>query len=278
MSLQFTHVRQDDGTAVISVFVPGQPPQVAVSDHPNFQEILDGAVAGDESIIDLFDTSLTVATKFEKLSDRVTVANGRVYFDGDELHNVLTEQILRLLNEGADFMPFVRFLDKLMQNPEQHSRDNLYRWLNAGDWSITGNGDIIGYKGIAKDGNGGYVSIHSGRAIVDGEVVTGRIPNAPGSTIEMPRSEVTFDPAVGCHSGLHIGTWDYANSFGRGGVLEVRVNPRDVVSVPTDSGDQKLRACRYEVAKIVSEPYECAYVDDPDDSLDDDVAWGEDEF
>ena len=272
MSLQYTLVGQDDGQQAVSLFLPGQTPLVALSDHPNFARIVEGILAGDASVAELFDVAQAVATKFRNLSERVSVANGRVYFDGDEVNDSLTKQILRFIDEGNDFRPLVNFFEKVQQNPEQHSRENLYRWLDAADFTLAANGDIIGYKGIASDGNGGYVSIHSGRAIVNGEVVEGRIPNAPGSIIEMPRSEVTFDPSVGCHTGLHIGTWDYAYSFGRGGVLEVRVNPRDVVSVPTDSGDQKLRACRYEVVDILSEPYTSALIGDESQ---DDYGWGE---
>lgn len=64
--------------------------------------------------------------------------------------------------------------------------------------------------------------------------------------------------SVGCGHGLHVGAFDYAKSYGgidldddEGGngnkLMICKVNPRDVVSVPTDSRFQKLRCCRYEV-------------------------------
>jgi hypothetical protein len=89
----------------------------------------------------------------------------------------------------------------------------------------------------------------------------------------MPRDRVTFDPNNGCSFGLHVGTFSYANSYGST-VLEVHVNPRDVVSVPTDCQDQKMRTCRYEVVQVVSEKYAealvgylgSAYEDDEDDA------------
>jgi hypothetical protein len=133
---------------------------------------------------------------------------------------------------------------------------------------------IVGYKGVKKqqaptDPDLGYtnevneyLSIFTGNAIVDGERVSGHVPNKIGSLVEMPRNEVTFDPAVGCSYGLHVGTWDYANNFGRGGVLEVHVNPRDVVSVPTDSSWAKMRVCRYRVVGVTEVPYQSALADD----------------
>ena len=41
-----------------------------------------------------------------------------------------------------------------------------------------------------------------------------------------------------------------------GTVLEVYVNPRDVVSVPHDYSAQKIRVCRYVVGEPVDKPYD----------------------
>ena len=96
----------------------------------------------------------------------------------------------------------------------------------------------------------------------------------------MARSEVQHDPSVGCHKGLHVGTWDYASSFGRGVVLEVEVDPRDVVSVPTDCGDAKLRCCRYRVRDEIEAPISSAYRGYEDELLpvqEEFEEWGEDD-
>ena len=84
----------------------------------------------------------------------------------------------------------------------------------------------------------------SGRATVNGTTHIGHIPNPPGAVVEMPRTQVNGDRHNGCSTGLHVGTWDYASTFGPK-TLIVSVNPRDVVSVPKDCGYQKLRTCRY---------------------------------
>ena len=56
---------------------------------------------------------------------------------------------------------------------------------------------------------------------------------------------------MGCYAGLHVGALDYVASYGspdaEDNIIIVKVNPRDAVSVPTDSSHQKLRTCRYEV-------------------------------
>lgn len=263
--MQFTLYKTDEGTSFVTVFVAGRKPATADDTHPNWDAILDGLMDADDSIIDLFDVSQTVSNKFERLSERVTVANGRIYLDGDEIDNALTKQVIDFLDAGVEdvkWKSLVRFFENVQANENEHSKEQLYRWLNTHNIAINPEGLIVGYKGVARDGNGGYVSIMSGKAMVDGEVKEGNIPNPIGAVIEMPRSEVHHDPAVGCHQGLHVGTYDYARGFSQAGVLEVHVNPRDVVSVPTDSGDAKMRVCRYTVVQEIDAPYTTPLVND----------------
>jgi hypothetical protein len=272
MSVQFMRVRQDESDSIV-VFVEGEAPQVAGDSHPNFDAIVKAAEDGDPSVIELFDIAATAAQKFQRLSERVTTANGRLYLDGEEIDNALTTQVLRFLDAGVDdWEPLVKFFENVQANPNEHSREHLYRWLDARDFTITPDGLIVGYKGVSVNADGDFVSIHSGKAIVDGEVKSGQIPNRIGSVIEMPRGQVQFDPGVGCSVGLHVGTYDYASGFGRGGLLEVHVNPRDVVSVPTDSGDAKMRVCRYVVVNTLDRPYSSPVLYDYEDDYD---GWGE---
>ena len=280
--IQYTLIGNEDGESNIVVFVSGSAPQVAHSSHPNFEAILAGAMDGDESVVELFDVAATVGAKFERLSERVTTQHGRLYLDGEEVNNALTTQVLRFLEEGVeDWKPLVRFFENVQANHNPHSREQLYAWLAAKDFTITPDGLIVGYKGVRSDGNGSYESIHSGRAIVNGEVFNGNIPNGIGAVVEMPRGEVQFDPSVGCHTGLHVGTYEYANSFAQGTLLEVHVNPRDVVSVPTDSDAAKMRTCRYKVVATIDQPYYVAVggygYDDYSDDEDSDNWWGDGE-
>jgi len=258
----FTLVKTDD-EQIITVFAGGSP-LVATSTHPNFDEIVQAALDNDlEGIDQLFDVSYMVAQRFETLSERVSVANGRVYFDGDEVNNALTKQIVRFLDEDImDWVPLVNFFEKVQANPNEHSREQLFSWLDARDFTLTSTGDFIAYKGVTTDVEGNPLSISSGRAIVDGEAVNGRVPNPIKAVVQMPREQVAFNPSDGCSTGLHVGTYEYASSFAQGLLLEVHVNPRDVVSVPTDCDAQKMRVCRYRVANTILAPITAAYAGD----------------
>jgi hypothetical protein len=275
-NLHYTLVKNEEGERNLTVFFPGEGVKPAHESHPNFEAILEGVFNDDPTVIDLFDVALTAGTKFENLSERVTVANGRVYFDGVEMNTVLTNQIVTFIREGEDFGPLVNFYEKIEMNPNEHSREHLYKFIQVnednetGAFTITDDGNFIAYKGVSDDGNGGYVSGSSGKATVDGEVIVGQIPNAVGSVVEMPRDEVRFDPNNHCSTGLHVGTFPYASTFANGAMLKVLINPRDVVSVPNDSAE-KMRVCRYKVVEIIEAPETAVVVPAEDDMSDTDL-------
>ncbi|QGH76480.1 rIIB-like protein [Streptomyces phage Daubenski] len=243
----------NNGSKNITVFYQGEM-YVATDSHRNWEAIEAGAQAGDPNVVNLFDIGAIAQARFERLSDRVTVKSGKVFFDSQPVHNALTEQVVRFIDAGQeDFGPLVAFFEKVQTNENDHSREQLYDWLNVHDFTILPNGNFIGYKGV-RVVNGSYESISHGTAISDGVEYTGAIPNPLGAIVEMPRDQVQHDPSQGCHTGLHVGTWEYASGFAQGAVLKVEVNPRDVVSVPTDCGHQKLRACRYTVLEVIDAP------------------------
>lgn len=275
--VQFALVRNEEGSAIIC-YVPGRKPMPADDTHPNFERIVEAAEAGDPNVIDLFDVAETASQRFEALSERISVRNGNVFLDGDLVNDALTRQIVRFIEEDVDdWIPLVSFFEKVQANPNEHSREQLYTWLAQEDFTLTDDGDIVGYKSVQSNPENDYVSINSGKAMVDGEVFTGKIPNPIGAVVEMPRSEVVHDPENGCSVGLHVGTWDYASKFSGDTVLEVHVNPRDVVSVPTDSNWAKMRTCRYVVVDAIEAPYSNALVDSREDDEDEWVNWGEQE-
>lgn len=250
---------KDDGPSSVTVFFPGAAPLVATSHHTHYDEIVKALVSDEDetTIRSLFDLAFALARKFEQVSERVMINCGKVYFDGEVLDDVLTQTILKFYQEGNDeFKPLVAFLEKVFTNPDAHSRTNLYRWLANQSFAIAPDGDFIAYKSVQPSTEDGvYWSIHNGgekAAIVDGEWVDGFVPNKPGSVISMPRGEVAHDPSASCSTGLHVGSWRYAKDFTGNTVLRVKVNPRDVVSVPTDAGGAKLRCCRYQVIDVVT--------------------------
>jgi len=76
---------------------------------------------------------------------------------------------------------------------------------------------------------------------------TGKFDNSPGQVVTMPRNEVNEDKDQTCSSGLHFCSLSYLSSFYGDKVVILKINPRDVVSIPSDYNNAKGRCCRYEV-------------------------------
>lgn len=255
-----------------TVFVGGKQ-FLATPDHPNWTRIItiltdpprspDGILGPDydKKVQDLFDVSVAIGGHFTRLSERVTANRGRLYMDGVEVDSALGRAILRYYLEGNDDLrALVNFMEKIETNRSPHSRKHLFRWMSKHNFAICPDGDFIAYKGIDLND----MSTTSGRAIVNGRVINGCIPNVADTVIEMPRNEVTFDPRNGCSTGLHVANWAFAVSWSQR-TVRVKVNPRDVVSVPVDSNAQKMRVCRYRVLNIVTaEDRTALYVNDPE--------------
>lgn len=224
------------------------------------------------------------------LSENMSIVNGVIHFGEHTLEETLSDHILSLLDDdntpkdGRLWRSYVTFLDNLHQNVNEDIRKQLFRWMDyenkAGNgFGITEDGCIVGYKGCV-----GTVlqpmSQFTGTAIVDGVEINGSIPNKVGSVIQMPRSAVQFDPQVGCSVGLHVGTRDYAVNWAPI-LLLVKVNPRDIVSVPYEADSQKMRVCEYTVLEVTdaSDEHRRFYPSEEDlEDLEDEVDFGSEQF
>lgn len=194
-----------------------------------------GDPAADElhkRLVALADIPKTVKTA---LKHRVTVTDGVVYYLGEAVHNAITERILWGIDEGYDMDPYLLFLDNLMDNPSKRAVDELYGFIEKHKMGITDDGCIIAYKKIKGD----YTDIY-----------TGKFNNSPGQILEMARNKVDDDKSRTCSQGFHFCAFSYLPKFGVSSgnrVVIVKVNPKDVVSIPADYNDAKARCCRYEV-------------------------------
>ena len=89
---------------------------------------------------------------------------------------------------------------------------------------------------------------------------------------------ITEDGNNGCSAGLHAGTLEYVQSYGRfcedetstDQCIIVKINPADVVSVPTDCNCQKLRTTSYEVLALYSGEMEYNLATDEGEEWDED--------
>ncbi|MDB4314495.1 hypothetical protein N9955_00550 [bacterium] len=172
------------------------------------------------------------------------VADGVLKLDGVEIIGSLQIKLTRMLEEELPITNFVAFIRKLRKNPSRSAVKELYDFLAYAELPITQDGNLIAYKGVNED----YWSCTAGKTVLSkGKVnASGRVFNGIGEVIECERVEVDDDRRNYCSNGLHVGSHDYATSFGNRTVV-VEVDPAHVVSVPLDCGCQKMRVCGYRV-------------------------------
>jgi hypothetical protein len=278
MSLKYNLVTVGDEQN-LTLFHDGEM-YVASEQHPNWAEIKRLLLNDDESVVDLFDVPGSLSKKFHRLTETVTVENGKVCFDGDPLGDVIGKKILEYLDAGTDdWEPLVNFVEKVQANPSENSREQLYKFLEHREYDILPDGNILGYKGFnVVNGNAErpYASIHSGHAFVNDVEVNGIVYQKVGDTVTMPRSEVDDNTGVGCSTGLHVSDFAYAKTYGNA-VMAVSVNPRDAVSVPRYEV-AKMRVCRYTNLGVVKDMKDRHSWKVPDDvtgaaAEDSEVAW-----
>ncbi len=75
--------------------------------------------------------------------------------------------------------------------------------------------------------------------------------NSIGATPTMPRNMVNDNRDQVCSSGLHFCGREYLTAFNGARTVVVKINPKNVVSIPTDYNNAKGRACTYEIVQEI---------------------------
>jgi hypothetical protein len=203
-------------------------------DHLNYKMILESLpTATEDELLELVDLPKAVATFSDGL---VTIKDGVVYYDNETVHGSISKRILEFMSKGLPFQPLVNFLNNLMENPSMQSQQELYDFLEHEYLPITEDGHFLAYKAVRKDFKDKY---------------RGSFDNSVGNVVTMKRAKVDDNRSRGCSDGLHAGALNYVANYGSvdagDKIVIVKINPRDVVSVPSDCNFEKLRTCRYEV-------------------------------
>jgi len=223
-------------------------PLTIANSHPRFKEIFEKIQADEVTIAEVRSMmDFKEQLNFEADGIQVRVENDKfiVIVDGQERHNVpqgIKKRVIETLKAGTDVANFnlniiSKFLVRLYKNPSFQVVDQLYRFITANDLPLTQDGTFLAYKKIGFD----YKDLY-----------TGTMDNSVGKTLEMIRSEVRDDPNVTCAEGLHVASKSYLEHYGSNDntvsrIVIVEVDPVDVVSVPTDYNNAKMRVCKYKV-------------------------------
>lgn len=164
---------------------------------------------------------------------KFTVVGDEFAFEGTPLPNSFNRRVLDMATAGEDPTPLFNFWERLQKNPSYRSVQQLYDFLKHEGIPLTVDGCFLAYKNVRQN----FLDHHSGK-----------FNNSPGAINQLPRNQVSDDPAVECDAGFHVGALQYARSFNSDGRIVIcKIDPMDVVAVPRDSSQHKMRVCKYEV-------------------------------
>lgn len=212
------------------VVVIDNKPHTISKTHITYQRVVDAIKAGDwEAVKDVVEPKKVV---LEYGKGNVAVQGETLFWKGEEMHSSLSSRMIQMLQDGFPIEPMVQFMENLMLNPSKRAVTELYGFLEKNSLPITPDGHFLAYKRVRFD----YKDCHSGT-----------MDNSVGKVVEMERNQVDDDKDRTCSTGLHFCSQEYLGHFGGERIVIVKINPRDIVSIPSDYNNAKGRACRYEV-------------------------------
>ena len=155
-----------------------------------------------------------------------------VYYGQEPLHHSLADRLPRMFAEGFDTTPMLNFLKNLFLNPAAHAINELYEFLEKNGLPITEDGHFLAYKKVRED----YLDCYSQS-----------VSNKVGEKPSMDRNLCDPIRSSHCSTGYHFCGLSYLTCFGGERVMVVKINPKDVTSIPNDYNFAKGRCCTYEV-------------------------------
>jgi hypothetical protein len=212
------------------VVVINNKPHTISKTHITYQKVVDAIKAGDwETVRDTINPKKVVLNYG---AGNIEVQGEKLFWKGTEMHGSIVDRMVQMLQDGFPIEPLVKFMENMMENPSFRAVNELYGFLEKNRLPITPDGHFLAYKRVRID----YTDCHSGK-----------MDNSVGKIVEMERNQVNDDKNQTCSAGLHFCSESYLSHFGGERTVIVKINPRDVVSIPTDYDNSKGRACRYEV-------------------------------
>ena len=285
----------------VTVIINGNHKRVR-KDSPDSSEVIElvklhnaSNVAQErEDIVAKIEELCNPAKKIEFKSD------GRFEFDGhsamflkgtsDPVPEFLAKRLLDYISKELDVEPLVNFWKNVLLNPDKAVRQQLFGFLEHNGHPITDKGYFLAYKAVKvarkydKETGEEIISVsydeNTGERVE--EVLNQSMVFKPyhsgshgmvvkvGEPISMPREECDSDPYETCSAGLHVGSMEYVHNFGYsdGVILEVLVSPRNVVAVPTDYNNTKMRCCEYYPIAITNGNNENIYLESDYQAID----------
>ncbi len=210
--------------------VIGSTPHTFTKSHIAYERIKDAIKNADWDEVQNIIEPKKVIINYG--AGNISIKGDKLFWKDRELHNSLSRRVVSMYTEGFPIEPMVNFMENLMENPSNRAVEELYGFLEKNNLPITPDGHFLAFKKV----NGDYKDVY-----------TGTIDNSVGAVVTMERNAVDDNSDRTCSHGLHVCSQEYLRHFTGSHTMICKVNPRDVVSIPKDYNNSKMRCCRYEV-------------------------------
>ena len=253
--MSFPYIVQGSNITVVI----GTTPHTVSKNHITYNKLLAAIKAGEwETVQDIIEPKQVVLNFGQ---GNVSVEGDKIFWKGREMHNALTKRMVAMIQEDFPVEPLIAFMENLMENPSKRAVNELYGFLEKNTLPITSDGCFLAYKKVRQDYLDCYTAtvLNKPAAYMTDED-TAALEEAVGknnevtvavedgvTVVSMERNLVDDDQNRTCSTGLHFCSQDYLRSFGGERIVILKINPRDVVSIPNDYNDSKGRCARYEI-------------------------------
>lgn len=200
------------------------------ADNPKFDAAKAFACMDDEANLRLLINETKAI-----MSGNINIKEGTVA--GVKSENKLMKLIQMCRDKGIceESIEHIRpFLENCLKNPYINAVEEILDFVTKLELFITSDGCFLAYKNVRSD----LKSIHDGKTM-----------HAVGTYVEEPNFDC--DRTRTCSAGLHFCSKDYLNAYPGEVTICVKVNPIDVVAIPTDYNFEKGRCCKYFVVGIM---------------------------
>ena len=253
--MSFPYIVQGSNITVVI----GTTPHTVSKSHIAYNKLLAAIKANDwDTVQDIIEPKKAVINFGQ---GNIEIQGDQIFWKGREMHNALTKRMVAMIQEDFPVEPLVAFMENLMENPSKRAVNELYGFLEKNTLPITSDGCFLAYKKVRKD----YLDCYSGTVLnkpaaymTDEDTET--LKEASGrknevavevvdgvTVVSMERNLVDDDQNRTCSTGLHFCSKDYLSVFGGERIVILKINPRDVVSIPNDYNNSKGRCARYEI-------------------------------
>ena len=172
-------------------------------------------------------------------SHSVTTPNGSYTLDLSPLAKFTSYAELH----GYAVAPFMKKVAAMLDTGKVEEVTNIMTFLMKNELPLTKDGNILAFKVLYHDKNCNAYC----------DVFTHQIYQGIGDVVTMPKEYVVKNREEHCACGLHVCSIDYIGSYfnrQHGAIALVQVDPRAVVSVPSDYSS-KVRVHTYQILGFV---------------------------